>query len=93
MTTVIKKTTKPSRKATAPKKPLRIRPELLPETATYGNFAGRDYVMIPIVDFGEWYEDTVDGAVADYIDSLNEPGIPDEEMRAKIGLKSRQAKK
>ena len=65
-------------------KPPRIRPELLPGTAIYGRFADREYVMIPVEDFGEWYEDTVDGAVADYIERLEEPGIPEENMLAKV---------
>ena len=51
----------------APKKPLRIRPELLPDSAKYGTFDGREYVMIPVEDFGEWYEDVEDGAVVEYV--------------------------
>lgn len=87
MTTTTKKKTgkKPSAdkqkhihktKKTTPKKNLRIRPELLPETATYGTFADKEYVMIPVEDFGEWFEDITLGSVADdRIVSATEPPI------------------
>lgn len=75
-------------KPTGSTKPLRIRSELLPESATYGRFADREYVMIPVEDFADWYEDTVDAAVTDYIEELAEPGIPEEEMKTRLGLRS-----
>ncbi len=59
----------------ASRKPLRIRPELLPDSAKYGAFDGREYVMIPVEDFGDWYEDALDSAVIDHIDSLGETGV------------------
>lgn len=70
-TTTRKKTTggkpaKASRKATATKKPLRVRPELLPPSATYATFEGVEYVMIPFGDFGVWYESLEDKAVMEY---------------------------
>lgn len=66
----------PQRKASVPKKPLRIRPELLPDSATYGTFADKEYVMIPVEDFGEWYEDIALGAIAeDRIENATEPPL------------------
>ncbi len=50
----------------------RIRPELLPETAKYLTLDDTEYVMIPVSDFGEWYEDAVDSAIAE--DSKEESG-------------------
>lgn len=89
MTTTAQKNKKPSppgesvkssRKphiAKAPKKPLRIRPELLPDTATYGTFAGKEYIMIPVEDFGEWYEDATLGAIAqDRLENDDGPALP-----------------
>jgi hypothetical protein len=76
-------TTTLSRKKT-PEKPLRIRPELLPDSATYGTFSGREYVMIPVEEFGEWYEDVEDGAVVRYTRDNPEPGTPFEEVQAEL---------
>ncbi len=69
------------------KKPLRVKPEFLPDSATYGTFAGREYVMIPVEDFGEWYEDALDGAVVDHIRSCGEEAIPADEVYASLGIK------
>ncbi len=70
------------------RKPLRIHPELLPDSAKYGTFDGRDYVMIPVEDFGDWYEDALDGAVIEYVESLGEEGIPAETVMAEFGIGS-----
>ncbi len=67
-------------------KPLRIRPELLPDSVKYGTFDGREYVMIPVEDFGDWYEDALDGAVVDHVESLGEEGIPAEKALAELGI-------
>ncbi len=75
----------PRKKAT--RKPLRIRPELLPDSAKYGTFDGREYIMIPVEDFGHWYEDALDGAVIDHIDSLGETTIPSEKALADLGIR------
>lgn len=77
----------------APRKPLRIRPELLPNSAKYGTFDGREYVMIPVEDFGEWYEDIEDGAVVEYARDNPEPLVPAEEVRAGLGRGRRGAAK
>lgn len=66
------------------KKPLRIREELLPASAVYGTFAGREYVMIPVEDFGDWYEDTVDMAVAEDRGDDPGPGVPAEQVFAHL---------
>lgn len=47
-----------------PQEKLRIREELLPDSAKYITLDDREYVMIPVDEFGEWYEDIVDGAVS-----------------------------
>ncbi len=74
----------PRRKAV--RKSLRIRPELLPDSVKYGTFDGREYVMIPVEDFGEWYEDALDGAVIDHIDSLGETAVPAEKVLSDLGI-------
>lgn len=95
MSTTIKKTKTPkvaTRKSTASfkgtqnqKPSQRIRPDLLPDSAVYGTFAGREYVMIPVDDFGEWYEDITLGAVAqDRMDNDTEPPIPLEAILAEM---------
>lgn len=70
------------------RKPLRIRPELLPDSAKYGTFDGREYVMIPVEEFGDWYEDALDGAVVDHIESLGETAVPAESVLSTLGLES-----
>ena len=74
-------------------KPLRIRPELLPDSAKYGAFDGREYVMIPVEDFGEWYEDVEDGAVVRYARDNPEPCIPLEVIKAEMPRKRRNGGK
>lgn len=75
------------------RKPMRIRPELLPDSATYGTFDGREYVMIPVEDFGDWYEDVEDGAVVAYARDNPEPIVPAEEVKAGLRPNRRGAKK
>lgn len=77
----------------AAQKPLRIRPELLPDSAKYGTFDGLEYVMIPVADFGEWYEDVEDGAVVRYTRDNPEPGIPFEDVMAEIARERNGRKK
>lgn len=85
---IAKITHKPAAKAKkALKKPLRIRSELLPESARYITIDDVEYVALPVVEFGDWYEDTLDGAVADYVESLGEPAIPAEKVLADLGIK------
>lgn len=99
MTTTIKKTGKspvPKKKTGAsktsmPKKPLRVRPELLPDTATYGTFAGKEYLMIPVEDFGEWFEDITLGAIAqDRLENDTEPPIPFEDILTRLDAKGKR---
>ncbi len=104
MSTAIKKTTK---KKPSPKKsgilnrsgakrhdPRRIRPEVLPETATYGTFAGKEYVMIPVEDFGEWYDDVTLGAIAqDRLEMDDEPPIPIENITDLLDRKAKRTAK
>lgn len=84
--------------ATAPRKrtvrkPLRIRPELLPDSAKYATIDDEEYVMIPVRDFGEWYEDIEDGAIAQYAHDNPEPAISFEELEAEIRRERGAAKK
>ncbi len=76
-------TTTTARKKT-PRKPLRIRPELLPEGAVYGTFAGREYVMIPVEEFGDWYEEIEDNAAARTVRACDCPTVPFEEVAAEL---------
>ncbi len=71
-------------KESPPQKPLRIRPELLPASAKYGTFDGREYIMVPVENFGDWLEDIEDRL--DWEDYKNnpEPGIPFEEVLKEI---------
>lgn len=75
---------KPKGKATKAKKPLRIREELLPDSATYVTMFDREYIAIPVEDFGDWYEDTVDDAVAEDRKFTDGPPIPFEKAAAEI---------
>ncbi len=77
----------------ASRKPLRIRPELLPDSAKYATIDGEEYIMIPVRDFGEWYEDVEDGAVVQHVRDNPEPTIPFEELEAEIRRERGMAKK
>lgn len=81
-----------TKKRTA-KKPLRIRDELLPESAKYATIDDVEYVMIPVADFGEWYEDVEDGAVVQYARENPAPLISSDQVKAKIARHRRSAKK
>jgi hypothetical protein len=77
------KTVRPaSAKAARPK--LRIRKELLPKTARYAEMNGLEYVCIPVKDFGDWYEDSIDIAVIEAIKDDDEPGTTFEEYLAEM---------
>ncbi len=72
----------------ASRKPLRIRPEFLPESAIYGTFAEREYVMIPVEDFGDWYEDIEANVVAEERRQFDDgPVVPVEDILAEIQAK------
>lgn len=75
------------------KNPLRIREELLPESAKYATIDGVEYVMIPVTDFGEWYEDVEDGAVVQYARDNPAPLIPSDQVKAKAMRQGRNGKK
>ncbi len=76
----------PQRKAS--RKSLRIRPELLPESAMYGTFADREYIMIPVADFGDWYEDIEANIIAEERRQFDDgPCIPIEDIMAEIRRK------
>jgi hypothetical protein len=72
----------PRKRAT--RKPLRIRPELLPGSARYVTLDDDEYVMIPVRDFGDWYEDIEDNAVAEYAKDVPGSAIPLEDVEAEI---------
>jgi hypothetical protein len=74
-------TAAPRRKAS--RKPLRIRQELLPDSAKYGTFDGREYLMIPVEDFGGWYEDIEDRLALEEARNDPSPGISLEELLEK----------
>ncbi len=78
-------------KEAPPRKPLRIRPELLPASAKYCTFDEREYIMLPVEDFGDWLEDIEDRL--DWEDYKNnpEPGIPFEDVLKEIAAE-REAK-
>lgn len=69
-------------------KRLRIREELLPESAKYATIDDVEYVMIPVSDFGEWYEDVEDGAVVRYARAHPAPLVPAERVKAKIARRT-----
>lgn len=73
-------------------KPLRIREELLPDSARYITIDDIEYVAMPVAHFGEWYEDTVDMAVADDRSRDPAPCVPMEQVFAHLS-KSRKAEK
>ncbi len=49
--------------------------------------------MIPVEDFGDWYEDIESGAVAQYARRNPEPLIPAEKVKAKLLRNRGKAKK
>ncbi len=69
---------------TTVKRPLRIREEFLPESAKYATIDSVEYVMIPVADFGEWYEDVEDGAVVRYAHDNPESLVPAAQVKEKI---------
>lgn len=69
-----------STKKAPPRKSLRIREELLPQSAAYATLAGREYVMIPVDEFGDWYEDALDAAVGDYIQGLGDEPLSEDDF-------------
>ena len=71
----------------------RIRPEFLPDSAVYGTFADREYVMIPVEDFGGWLEDIEDRLAVEDAGNDPSPGIPLEELLKKTGTSRKAAKK
>ncbi len=90
MTTTIAKKHAPARIETKERKPsrpparLRIREELLPGSARYITIDDIEYVAMPVADFGEWYEDTVDLAVAEDRDLDPDPCVPAEQVFARL---------
>ncbi len=66
------------------RKPLRIRPEFLPESAKYATIDDTEYVLIPVKDFAEWYEDIEDRAVGEYVRDDPTPAVPGEEMMRRV---------
>lgn len=83
-----KKVVKSPRKNPAKARTLRVRPEPLPTTATYGTFDSLEYVMIPVSDFDSWYEAIGDRVVWDYATDADE-AKQDPDMIAKL-LKTRK---
>ncbi len=76
----------------ANRKPLRIREELLPDSAKYGTFDGREYVMIPVEDFGDWFEYIEDMLALEEAQKDPSSGIPLDELLKKA-VRPRKAKK
>ena len=77
----------------AAKKKLRIRGELLPETARYADLDGQEYICIPVKDFGGWYEDIEDRLLVEEFER-NDDGvrIPFDEVMARIARDKAAAK-
>ena len=74
-------TATPKKKAAG--SPRRICQELLPDSAVYGAFAGREYVMIPVEDFGDWLEDIEDRLAVEEASNDPSPGISLEDLLKK----------
>ncbi len=74
------------------RKPLRIREELPPESAKYAAIDRIEYVMIPVADFGNWYEDIEANIIAEERRQFDDgPAIPIEDILAEI--RGKKAKK
>ncbi len=65
-------------------KPLRIREELLPDSARYLTLDNVEYVMIPVAEFGDWYEDAIDSALVHEYGYDDEPAIPWEDVKKEL---------
>lgn len=76
----------------ASRKPLRIRPELLPDSAKYGTFDGREYIMVPVEDFGDWLEDIEDRLAVEEARENPEPAISLDELLKKASRPRRGGK-
>jgi hypothetical protein len=87
---MIMTTMTPKRKTA--RKPLRIRPELLPDSAKYATFDDEEYVMIPVRDFGDWFEDIEDMLSIEDARNNPAPGISLEEL-VKKAHRPRKGKK
>jgi hypothetical protein len=73
----------------AEKKMRRIRADLLPESARYAEIDGKECVCIPVADFGDWYEDALDAAVANDRRDADDGGrIPIEEIFARLDART-----
>ena len=70
----------------------RIRPELLPDSAKYATIDEREYIMIPVSDFGEWYNDVLDGAIADERRAAGADTEPFDQVVARLGVAGRKRK-
>lgn len=68
----------------SPAKPLRIREELLPASARYIIIDDVEYIAMPVAEFGDWYEDALDGAVLDDREQDSDPAVPFEQAMAEI---------
>lgn len=67
------------------KKPLRIREEYLPGSARYTTVGEEEYVMIPVKDFADWYEDLEDRVLVEERRRFDDaPVVPLEEIKAGI---------
>lgn len=76
-----------------PQKPLRIRPELLPDSAKYCTLDEREYVMIPVEDFGGWLEDIEDTLSLEEYRNDPDPGISLDELLKEEEQRARRVKK
>ncbi len=71
--------------ATIKRKKLRIREELLPDSAVYATIAEKEYVMIPVEEFGDWYEDIEDRILVKERKRFDEgPAVPLAEIQERI---------
>lgn len=57
---------KQSAKKARVKKPLRIRPEFLPESAIYVTIDSLEYIALPTSGYTDWFESVENQSVADY---------------------------
>ncbi len=74
------------------KKKLRIKEEYLPDSAIYGTIDGKEYIMLPVEDFGGWLEDIEDRLAVEEAREDPTSGISLEELLEKAN-RTRKGKK
>lgn len=64
---------------------------IFPESSRLITMDGRDYVMIPLDEFDEWYEDEIDKALVEDLQYEEKgPGIPIDEILQDVEKKKQR---